>query len=360
MTTSSESARLHGVDLARGLAFLGMVIVNYWIVLSTMEASLLTTLASTFAGRAAALFVTIAGVGISLMAAGHEARGSYDARTPRTRLLIRAAFLLVVGYSWAEWWRGDILHFYGVYLVVGALLLNAPDRWLWRVVLWVLVAFPFLYLSFGFWDDWNLRMLEYKDFWSWKSLYRNLFYNGWHPVIPWIAFLMVGMWLGRRNLHSPTRRRIVLILAAEIAILAELISHYGTAWYTQHVGGGFFSESSNFKELLGAGSLPPAPLYVVAKGAAAVFIITLCISLMQWRPVRIVAVPFVAVGKMALTLYAAHVVIGIFPFEDDRRSTTAVLIQVGIFCVGSMIFATLWLRFFRRGPLEWVMRKISG
>ncbi len=25
-------------------------------------------------------------------------------------------------------------------------------------------------------------------------------YNGWHPVLPWAAFLLFGMWLGRRLL----------------------------------------------------------------------------------------------------------------------------------------------------------------
>ena len=218
-------------------------------------------------------------------------------------------------------------------------------------------------LSVLFWDEWTLS-LSYERFWTAKGLYRNLFFNGWHPVIPWIAFLLVGMWLGRQNLQSPATRRRIGFAAAEIAIIAEVVSYFASSWYSENVGGGWFSPARQFGSLLESGSLPPTPLYIIAKGATAVFVITLCIWLMQFKSARLLAVPFIATGKMALTLYVAHVLIGIFPYEGEGagggRPQSDVLLQIIVFCAAAMVFATVWFKFFRRGPLEWFMRKISG
>ena len=66
-----SSERLHAYDIARGLAFLGMVVVNYRILLSGLDPvgpDWLNGLTDAFTGRAAALFVVVAGAGISLMA----------------------------------------------------------------------------------------------------------------------------------------------------------------------------------------------------------------------------------------------------------------------------------------------------
>ena len=76
MTGSREgvtvsSGRLEAYDIARGLAFLGMVVVNYRILLSGLNPAgpdWLNSLTGVFTGRAAALFVVVAGAGISLMA----------------------------------------------------------------------------------------------------------------------------------------------------------------------------------------------------------------------------------------------------------------------------------------------------
>ena len=36
---------------------------------------------------------------------------------------------------------------------------------------------------------------------------RNLFFNGWHPVLPWLSFLLFGMVLGRLELGRWLFRR---------------------------------------------------------------------------------------------------------------------------------------------------------
>ncbi len=65
-TTSSK--RIVGLDIARALAVLGMVIVNYKVVMvSNATQGWLATTTGLLEGRAAATFVVLAGIGLSLM-----------------------------------------------------------------------------------------------------------------------------------------------------------------------------------------------------------------------------------------------------------------------------------------------------
>ena len=43
---------------------------------------------------------------------------------------------------------------------------------------------------------WNWATLSYRDFWTIEGFLRHSLFNGWHPVFPWAAFLLWGMWLG--------------------------------------------------------------------------------------------------------------------------------------------------------------------
>ena len=92
-------------------------------------------------------FVVLAGAGISLMT--QKARLDHDApalATNRTRLLKRALFLFVVGLCYTPLWPADILHFYGIYIAVGALALAASNRRLWGLAVAFMSAFVLMLL----------------------------------------------------------------------------------------------------------------------------------------------------------------------------------------------------------------------
>ena len=115
--------RLDGLDLARFLAFAGMVIVNFKVVTGagdatagTAAAGALGILVGALEGRAAATFVVLAGVGLGL--AGLREINSTTAVTIR-----RAVFLLVVGLVNALVFEADIIHYYAFYFLVGVFLL---------------------------------------------------------------------------------------------------------------------------------------------------------------------------------------------------------------------------------------------
>ena len=149
--------RFIGFDVARALAILGMIIVNYAVSISfkyhtpIAGDNFFAVVVGLLSGRAAATFVILAGVGASLaLASAERAGGRVHIAALRWRLIKRALVLFVIGYLWwiSEIWTGDILHFYGLYLVAGALCLTVKDRYLWAIAVSVLIGGA-LYLWFG-------------------------------------------------------------------------------------------------------------------------------------------------------------------------------------------------------------------
>ena len=121
--------------------------------------------------------------------------------------------------------------------------------------------------------------------------------------------------------------------------------------------------SKPWTELLTTSCLPPGPLYVLAAVGSSLAVIG--VSLMSTRLPRTVWTPLARVGRMALTLYVAHVVLGLGLWEmsggQEGRGNLQEVFWWWLATVAvSMVFATLWLHWLRRGPLEHVLRKVCG
>ena len=121
--------RIIGIDIARALAVIGMIIVNFKVVLGENGLSWVKSFASAFDGKAAATFVVLAGVGLALMTnSALRNNDSQKLKTARIRIAKRALFLFIVGLSYIVIWPADILHFYGIYMLVILLLLSANEK----------------------------------------------------------------------------------------------------------------------------------------------------------------------------------------------------------------------------------------
>ena len=124
-----HATRLDGLDIARFLAFVGMVIVNFRIVFSgdsDHDFSTLGQLLSLLEGRAAATFVVLAGIGLGL--AGMRATPEQSTFATAIVPLKRSVFLMVLGLLNMLIFDADILHYYAVYFFFGALLLSLAHR----------------------------------------------------------------------------------------------------------------------------------------------------------------------------------------------------------------------------------------
>lgn len=357
-------SRIIGYDLARALAIIGMVVVNFKIVMGA-EANgpdWLVNLVGLLNGRAAAIFVVLAGVGISLLSGKGRTQNAPDLlKQDRRTLLKRALFLFITGLLYTPIWPADILHFYGVYIAVAAFLPAAPAKRLWGAAASLVLAFTILLFMFDYGQGWDWNTLAYEGLWTPAGMMRHIFFNGFHPVVPWLAFLVLGMIIGRLDMRSPAIRRRVFAWGAGAALAAELVSK--RLLHTL-LPGATAGDKEIFTAIFGTSPMPPMPLYMIAGAGTACAVIALVVALGERYRDSAWLRPFVSTGQLALTLYVAHVVLGMGTLEAMGRlnnQTLAFSLQASaVFCTIGIVFAYLWRKRFKRGPLEAVMRKLAG
>ena len=333
-----------------------MVLVNFHLVVAggAGDPEWLQSAVASLQGRAAATFVVLAGVGASLMARSARASGDAGARRAvRRALLRRALFLGVLGTAFLTIWPADILHYYGAWMLCGAGLLFASSRVIAGVMAAVVVVALGYLVTGDYFAHWNLETLEYEGLHRPDRFLENLFLNGFHPVLPWLAFYLGGMLLGRLDLdRAPVRRRL-LWAAAPLALGVHLFEDLFVPTDPPEPA---------LLQLFGTGPVPPLPGFVLAGGSIAVVAIVLAIELAPRLP-RWLTGPLEATGQLALTIYVAHVLVGLGTLEAmgrlEGQSLTFAVSAALLFTLASLIAATLWRLRFRRGPLEALMRKVS-
>ncbi len=360
--------RLIGVDVAGALAIAGMVVIDFEVAMFAGQRGpgWLRTLTGLLDGRATAMFLVLAGVGASLMTESARRRGDLAGlAAARTRLLRRAVLLMIAGYLFIPIWPADILHSYAFCIGIGALLLAVSDRALWLWAALAVALFAGLYSFAGYWDQLDAINLAYQGFWTPVGLVRSLLFNGWHPVLPWVAFFLAGMWLGRRDLHDAATRWRIAGIAVTAAAAAETVAFFNPIEFDIVAKSpSALGVVAGNRALLTGGPLPPGPVYLLAAGGTAVAIILLCVAAGErWpaaRPIRWSA----AAGGSVLTIYFGHVLVGMGMLKAVGRLDSQTLgFAVGaaaVFLTVALAFAVIWRRSHRRGPVEWAMRSLGG
>ena len=357
--------RIEGYDVARALAVFGMVIVNFKTTMGAerLGPEKLVGLLNLLDGRAAALFVVLAGIGISLLTRRALQTGDRMMLAAHRRSLLRRALVLfAVGLAYWPLWPADILHFYGVYIVVAVVFLSRAKRYLVVAATgFVLVSFSML-LLLDYDRGINWATLDYQGFWTPAGFFRNLFFNGFHPVFPWTGFMLAGMFIGRFNLSVRVNQLRLLSGGLTLVLLAEL----GSCWLSGEVWA-LATTAKELEDLLAVvdtAPMPPTPLYMLAGTGWAAIIVAACIALSQTFPRAGWLQPLVVTGQLALTLYVAHVVVGMGMLEligrIENQTATFALVAALVFCLSGVVFALWWRSRFAQGPLEVGLRRLSN
>ncbi|MHA7966647.1 DUF418 domain-containing protein [Paenibacillus sp. CAU 1782] len=156
----------------------------------------------------------------------------------RNSLFKRALFLLVAGVLLLPMdWSADILHYYAVFLAVGALLISSSDRMVLGLGLGSVAISPVLLLLFDYGEGWSSSYHDYLDMWTFSGFIRSLLFNGFHPVFPWLGFFLAGLWIGRKGWLAGKELRFPLLVAAASGILlAEAMSWLLVKWASTGLG----------------------------------------------------------------------------------------------------------------------------
>ncbi|WP_408995196.1 DUF418 domain-containing protein [Streptomyces scabiei] len=373
--------RLVGVDLARALAVFGMYIVHIGPPLSATSgvASWIRYMAD---GHSSVLFATLAGFSLMLIAGRREPKTGLAGRQARARIAIRAVILLALGTVLAMEYGGVIiLGFYGVYFLLALPLVRLSAMTL--AILAAACALVTPQLAFA------LNALLTPSVQNTVNAYDplrhlsevgvlDLLLNGFYPALTWMSFVIAGMALGRLDLSSTTVLKRLAALGAALTAAA-----YGTSLLlagpgalrssaedgsssggsgsmpldsaSMPSGGGSFPEMPA-STLLTAGPHSGTTFDIIGSVGVAILVIVGATALMDRLPrLRRLATPVIAVGTMSLTAYVGHFLAQSAFSTPAGTGTQQSWIPVLTYILGAIVFAALWSRFFRRGPLEYLL-----
>lgn len=393
-TPVGESERIHALDALRGIALLGILIVNmgFFKGLSTLEmfpsAESLTQSAdrtalllinTLFTGKFYPIFAFLFGLGFALQIERLQARGVNPIRI----MLRRLGVLLLIGVLHGLFiWTGDVLF---LYALCGMVLLLFSRLRAQAILYWVLALAgvqalcclscggftlwwaatgntdtaggnlfaPYIeqgrqaYAQSSYWVAQQFRFVEWLT-----MLLNNIF------MLPNVLMMfLLGLYFGKRGFFNPldAHRKLMGILAGvglPLGIALNIFYAWGVldALQTENEMQSYtwLTLSTVFGPLLAVG-------YIGAFG-----IIWLVVGGVQ----QLLA-PIAAAGRMALTNYLMQSVVCTLLFYGyglglHDRVGIAQGLGIAVLLWGvQVIVSTLWLRWFRYGPAEWLWRSLT-
>ncbi|CAL9614923.1 hypothetical protein SUDANB1_05707 [Streptomyces sp. enrichment culture] len=364
--------RLIGLDLARGLAVFGMYAVH--VGPAPSQGGVIGFMMEPAQGRSSALFAVLAGFAVALITGRRTPKTGLAGRQAVAKVIIRAVILIALGTALTMTGTPvvPILAFYGLFFLLVLPLYRLGARPLALIAAgWALVGPQLLY---------TLKpVVGGRVFLSYGQADGpvSLFFTGGYPALTWVPFVIAGMALARCDL-AVTSVRIRLALTG----VALAVTGYGGSWLAVRLvpgaaeavrkaeeGPGMSSVSSVSPDSIGifgdtpAGMLASAPhseatLSIIAATGVAILVITACLAAMDGFPrLRRLAKPVIAVGSMSLTAYVYHIV-AIWLLDTEQSAVPPLHVLLGLIA-SVAVLATVWSRFFQRGPLEWLMGRAT-
>lgn len=300
----SKPSRIVGLDVARSLAIIGMIVIHM--------ASLLWSTKVILSGLPASLFAVIAGVTMMIIGRNYTS-------TTFLRLIARGALIILIGLALLP--VGGQIQV--VLIVMGLVMI---------LVSWM----PAL----GTW--WRLGLFIAATIAA-TIVYAPIELPQIYPLLAWIAYFIGGMLLFDVYLRDRLQRtpdanstphtRLSWIVTAISVVIAGIGIYFRfdpniPSWlsFTGHTG------------VLGE---------VILAVAVAAVVIHLCLIVGDHS--RIVAYPFAAMGTMSLTIYILHILTAFYWQQKVALHSTVSAIG---FIVFFLIAASLWKKFVGQGPAE--------
>ena len=371
--------RLVGVDAARGLALLGMMSIHILPAWNpeTYEPTLQWQL---FAGRAAALFALLAGVGLAFSSGGRTPHRGRAMTGDRVGLLVRAVLITVLGLLVNQVMPEDppaydILLYYGMFFLLAVPFLHLPARTLFVLAGVTAVAGPMLMQALRdvlpAQETYNPTVTDVLS--DPGTVLSQVLLTGTYPALPYLAYLLAGMGIGRlnlRSLHVQGRllgAGLVLALGAWLVYWVLVLQSGGydqlmssTPWLSEEQideiivwGPDPVLPATTWWWLLIPGphtNTPVALLHDLGSGTA-----VLGAFLLVARKAGAWLLPLGAMGSMTLTLYTAHL-LALAAMLHYEVPFLWFLIHAGV----AALFAVAWQRAYGRGPLEQAVAWVAG
>lgn len=407
--------RVMGLDIARGVAILGMA-AAHMASAPDLEWGDPATWAGLVHGRSAVLFALLAGVSTALLTGRTSRPTAAELPSMRARLVRRGIAIFVIGLV-LELLNTNIAIILCVY---GVLFLCAAPVLRWRVRSLVIgslvmaLAGPLVLAT--------VRTLTMSPFGPGVSLV----FFGVYPVPVWLAFMLAGLAVGRCRLDTVKTAAVILGLGVVISAIGYTAGAFAArqleAWPAAGSAGSMSGDSGSSDEYV---QLPVSELAsrldelstpdmtcdilpgqwlncyqtteayaipetddgywtrltagtpvrdvvssalavtehsggtpeILGSGGFALAVLGLCLLLA--RPLRWLLLPVACLGMMPLTTYSAHVVVYLLLEGGPGGYFDATWAVWGWTAGGLAAFAVLWTVLFGRGPLERLLARVS-
>ncbi|MGH8958497.1 MAG: heparan-alpha-glucosaminide N-acetyltransferase domain-containing protein [Acidimicrobiia bacterium] len=352
--SSTAPNRLIGIDAARGLALIGMMAVH--ILPSRDPDDSISSAYFIASGRSAALFAVLAGVGLALANGRTEPPAGEELRAATTATVVRAAVIGLIGLVLGELQSGVavILVNYGFLFLLGSCFLGLRARpLLWMAAAWTVAGPVLSHLIRMRLPGPDLGVPGFDMFAQPSLLLREIFFTGYYPVFSWMAYLWMGMGLGRLNLKKQAIK--ILWLGGVLAVVPKigswlLLGSLGGSRFLEELPLQFFGVTPPTTWWYLAVSIPHSatPFDLAHTIGTSLFVIGLCLLIV--RLVNWIA----AAGAMTLSLYTFHVgALATGAGKDEEMSLFL------IHAAAAIVFGLIWRHFVGRGPLESMTAELS-
>lgn len=388
----NQSKRLIGVDIARGIALIGMFLVHGFFIEVDENSGLLPNILSTLTewsrNQASILFFILSGVALSLISRA----GSLSAEPAILRR--RGVVLILTGLLLHHaLWGLSILEHYGVMFLLAPWLLLCSTRILLLVTVLSLLGgklLAYYWIKSPEGIEAVTQILEQDSipsFFIWLTQTLNRIFLYLYPLAYWIGYFCTGMLIGRLDLQSkPIAAYLVLAgVIGAIGFYAASPNYDDKFKQTSEISStlpanfdsdqGFdnnsdFDENSGFDDYLdfdSEKSFSETPNYyqMLFKLIMPMFNAIWMLGLMLLLPYAIQSLlyPLAALGSITLSGYLIHIFLikDIYPILLkwqflSKSEDIVVLILIMLI----ILIAVLIKHFWRTGPFEWGLKWLSG
>lgn len=389
----SEARRHIFLDALRGFALLGVCLANYpefsLYTFQTDETiqnmpsahidSVVKFIQYIFIdGKFYTLFSLLFGIGFSIIISHAIERGADGLRIFYRRMFILAIIgcchLMLI-------WSGDILLLYAVLGMILPLFRKLSDRVI-LLIAGILLLIPVvidcicqklgIFLGKYPYDQWwhyaGIYGITEENFGTWlrdavsyEEIFKFLKQGAWERMYEFVdgnryfkvlGLFLIGFVVGRQKLYANLKSYQTLL--KKIAVSGVCIGLPFSILYAWSAVNGHPLGNGGHSVLYAVSVYPLGFAYAALLGL-------FCIrhehlEIWKW---------FAAPGRMALTNYISQSIIGFWMFYGIGLGIgasvglgTTELIALGVF-IFQILFSTLWLKFFRFGPLEWIWRMLT-
>lgn len=387
MTTATGLPRIPFLDMLRGIAVLGILVMNIQgfaqVELAYINPYVLDALSPLeqwlhafgylfIEQKFVSLFSMMFGISTWIVATNAHSAGS----SPTSVHLRRNLGLLIIGLVHAYLiWSGDILVSYAV----TALLLTPALHWsIQRQIKIGLLFFaiPLIFSQLQFWlfsaeerAEWfaytpeqlEAEIAAYRGGWletlPWRlATSRDIHLLGLPFVLVWFVggWMLTGMALFRIGIaRAMFRPKIYWVWSIAWLIPGLILTQLGYLYQAHH-------QFELHTVALGRDTLAYLGALMMTNAYLG-FAVLFYRSRLWPKLVRALE----AIGRMALTNYLTQSLVATFLFHGfglgwfERLSLVELVpVTLGIWAV-NLMFSVLWLRYFRQGPMEWAWRHLT-